>query len=141
MTKDVLVTVRGIHKGPDMDKEPIEVTARGEYFYKNQKHYILYEEQPEGEKTLSRNRIKITQGSMELTKSGPVSTTMLFEENRKHLTNYHTPYGSLAMGVHAKKVQICETETQISIHVDYALELDGEHMSDCSIWIEVCSRN
>ena len=140
MTKEVLVTIRGLQAGPDSDGEPIEMITTGEYFYKNNKHYILYEEVMEGETATNKNRIKIAPGYMELTKSGLVSVHMMFEENHKNVTHYTTPYGTLLMGIDAKKVEICETENEIDIDVNYALELNEEHAADCDIHITVRSK-
>ena len=44
MTKEVIVTIRGLQNGPQTDGEPIEMMVVGEYFYRNNNHYILYEE-------------------------------------------------------------------------------------------------
>lgn len=140
MTKEVMVTIRGLQSGPDADGEPIEVTTTGEYFYKNNKHYILYEEVMEGETATTKNRIKIANGCMELTKSGLLSVTMTFEEGKKHIAHYTTPYGTLLMGIEAKKVDIEESEDEIGIAVDYALELNEEHAADCNIQITICSK-
>jgi uncharacterized beta-barrel protein YwiB (DUF1934 family) len=74
---------------------------------------------------------------MELTKSGLVSVQMVFEEGKKNLTQYNTPYGSLMMGVEATKMQFAETEDIIKINVDYALEINEEHSADCNIRITV----
>ena len=73
MTKEVWITVCGLQNGPDTDGEPIEMTIAGEYYYKNEKHYILYEEVMEGETNTTKNRIKIAPGMLELTKNGVVN--------------------------------------------------------------------
>lgn len=140
MTKEVIITICGLQAGPDADGEPIEMITTGEYYYKNNKHYILYEEVMEGETATNKNRIKIAPGSMELTKSGLVSVHMLFEENQKNVTHYHTPYGTLLMGIDAQKVDIVETENEINVAVDYALELNQEHAADCDIKINIKSK-
>ena len=137
MTKEVIITIRGLQSGPDTDGEPIEMITTGEYYYKNSKHYLLYEEVMEGETTPTKNRIKFAPGYMELTKNGVVSVHMLFEENKKNITHYHTPYGALIMGIDAKKVEILEAENEINISVDYALELNQEHAADCDIKINI----
>ena len=83
MTKEVLITICGLQNGPDVDGEPIEMTTVGEYFYKNGKHYVLYEEVMEGESKPTKNRIKFAPGMLELTKNGVVNVHMLFEEHKK----------------------------------------------------------
>ncbi len=140
MTKDVIITVCGLQNGPETDGEPIEMITKGEYFYKNEKHYILYEEVMEGETKSTKNRIKIAPGSVELTKNGVVNVHMLFEENKKHITHYYTPYGCLDMGIDTKKVQIEESENEMKIAVDYALELNQQFAADCDIKITVRSK-
>ena len=141
MTKEVIVIIRGLQAGPDTDGEPIEMITTGEYYYKNNKHYILYEEVMEGETATNKNRIKIAPGYMELTKRGLVSVDMLFEEDKKNLTHYNTPYGSLLMGIDAKRVDIQESSDEINIVVDYALELNEEHAADCNIQINIRSKS
>lgn len=140
MTKEVLITICGLQNGPDTDGEPIEMTTAGEYFYKNGKHYILYEEVVEGESQTTKNRIKIAPGYLELTKNGVVNVHMLFEEKKKNVTHYYTPYGSLMMGIDTKKVVLDELEDEIKVAVDYALEINQEFVADCDIKIRVNSK-
>ena len=140
MTKDVIITICGLQNGPETDGEPIEMTVFGEYFYKNNKHYILYDEVMEGESQVTKNRIKISNGQMELTKSGVVNVNMLFEDGMKHITQYHTPYGSLRMGIDARKVEIQESEHEIYVSADYAMEMNDEFVADCHITIHAKSK-
>ena len=57
MTKDILLKIQGMHFGEQIgeekdleEEEPIEVITAGNYYNKNGKHYIKYEEIMEGEK-------------------------------------------------------------------------------------------
>lgn len=140
MTKEVIISICGLQDGPDNNDEPIEMITTGEYFYKNGKHYLLYEEVMEGETHVTKNRIKVGPDYMELTKRGLVSVHMIFEKDKKNQTYYYTPYGSLMIGIDAKKVEIKESENQMDIDVDYALELNQEHAADCNIKICVKSK-
>ena len=140
MTKEVIIRICGLQAGPETDGEPIEMIVTGEYFYKNNKHYILYEEVVEGESQTTKNRIKISSGQMELIKNGVVNVHMVFEEGVKNITHYHTPYGSLAMGIDAKKVEIQELEDEIDIAVEYGLEMNQEFVADCNITINIKSK-
>ena len=54
MTKDVLVSISGLHQDaisdlPDEENEPIEVVTPASYYCKNGKHYVIYDELMEGE--------------------------------------------------------------------------------------------
>lgn len=140
MTKDVIVTICGLQNGPETDGEPIEMIVAGEYFYKNNKHYILYDEVMEGESQITKNRIKVSNGQMELVKSGAVNVHMTFEEHVKHVSNYATPYGTLAMGIDTKQVVMKETEHELDIFAEYAMEMNYEFVADCNISINVKSK-
>lgn len=140
MTKEVIITICGLQNGPETDGDPIEMIVAGEYFYKNNKHYILYDEVMEGESQVTKNRIKISNGRMELTKSGVVNVNMIFEENVKNITQYYTPYGALSMGIDAKKVEIAESEHELDVKAEYAMEMNGEFVADCKISINVKSK-
>ena len=76
MTKDVLVSISGMHMGivspqPDEEDEPIEVVTPASYYCRNGKHYIIYDEVMEGMAGTVKNKIKITgDDSMEIMRSG-----------------------------------------------------------------------
>ena len=78
----------------------------------------------EGQKESTRNMIKVRDNYMELTKKGAVNVHMIFEKNKKNITYYNTPYGSLQ-----------EKEEEITVEVEYALEINNEHLADCHIRI------
>ena len=66
MTKDVLVSISGMHEEivavtPEVEdeNEAIEVVTPATYYLKNGKHYIVYEEVVEGTSGVIKNRIKI----------------------------------------------------------------------------------
>ena len=92
MTKDVLVTINGIHTMDEEDND-VEMVVRGDYYQKNGKHYILYEEVLEGMEETVKNVIKISDSSMDIIKKGAANSHMLFEKNKKNLSCYSTPWG------------------------------------------------
>ena len=66
---------------------------------------------------------------------------MMFEKNRKNVTYYYTPYGSLLIGIDAKSVDVQETENDIDVKVNYELEVNYEHMADCCITMNIKSKD
>ena len=60
---------------------------------------------------------------------------MIFEKNKKNITYYNTPYGSLLVGIDAYRVDVREKENEITVEVEYALEINNEHLADCHIRI------
>ena len=91
MTKDVLVSISGMHEEivavtpevEDDENEAIEVVTPATYYLKNGKHYIVYEEVVEGTSGVIKNRIKINGDEcVEIVKSGLSNSHMIFEKNK-----------------------------------------------------------
>ena len=93
MTKDVLITISGVQMLDD-DDEDVEMVTRGDYYQKNGKHYIMYDEQMEGFEGTVKNIIKVSPGSVDIIKKGITSAHMQFEKNKKNLSCYNTSGGS-----------------------------------------------
>lgn len=141
MTKEVLVSISGLQFAEQMDSETVEVITSGDYYKKNGKHYIIYEEVSEGFDGTTKNIIKLGEGSLDITKRGAVNVHMMFEKGKKNVTYYYTPYGSLLIGIDATKIEVEETEQDIHVTVDYALDINYEHMADCTITMKIISKN
>ena len=142
MTKDVLISIIGMHidivDEEDVDNKPIEVITPANYFFKNGKHYIMYNEVAEGMQGVTKNKVKITGNEcVEIIKSGLINAHMTFEKGKKYYTNYETPYGQFAMAFHTKDLDIKIEENEISIKVKYNLELNDEVLTVCSIDLKV----
>ena len=83
MKKDVLVSISGLHTdmmNPSDEQEPIEVIVPASYYYKNGKHYVMYEEPVEGSlQDVIKNRIKITgEDLLEISKTGATNAHMIY---------------------------------------------------------------
>ena len=147
MTKDVLVSISGMHMGivspqPDEEDEPIEVVTPASYYCRNGKHYIIYDEVLEGMAGTVRNKIKISgDASVEIMKSGGTGAHMVFEKNRKNLTYYKTPYGQMLIGINTKNMEVSVSEDKINVSVDYELDVDHEPLADCKIRMNITSTN
>lgn len=140
MTKNVIVSISGLQFAEENDSEPVEVITTGDYYKKNGKHYIVYDEVMEGLDGITKNMIKVQENCLDITKKGVSNVHMLFEKNKKNVTYYYTPYGSLLIGIDAKKIDVQEEEHSLHISVDYALEINYEHMADCTITMKIQSQ-
>ena len=87
MTKDVLLSIKGLQIGENEQNDTIEVISPGDYYFRNGKHFFMYEEVMEGQKESTRNMIKVRDNYMELTKKGAVNVHMIFEKNKKNTTD------------------------------------------------------
>ena len=140
MTRDILVRIKGLQFAPEGEDEPLEVFTPATYFERNGKHYIKYDEVMEGFSGTIQNLIKVNKDSMEVTKRGLTNVHMIFEENKKNVTYYSTPFGNLLIGISATYIAVETTDNKIDIKVDYALEVNYEHLADCTISMNIQSR-
>ncbi len=143
MTKDVLVTVKGLETGYDTDAS-MEIVCNGAYYFRNGKHYVKYEEIMEDGMSRISNTLKISAAQdtpkVEVKKKGAIETTLIFEEGRNHIACYETEYGSFMLGFHASRIFLKYFENEINIHIDYAIEMNYEHLSDNQIDISIVSK-
>lgn len=140
MTKEVLLSITGLLLSPDQQSDTVEMIAPGEYYFRNGKHYFLYDEVTEGFDQITKNVIKVAPDYMELTKKGLLNVHMVFEKNKKNVTYYYTPYGSLLIGIDAQKVEVNEAQDLLCVEVDYGLEMNYEHLANCHIRIDAKSK-
>jgi len=138
MTKDVIVSICGLQM--DVDSEsPLEVITMGNYFYKNGKHYVLFDETVGDAGEQTKNTIKIAPNRVDVIKKGDNSVHMVFEPDKKNMTYYNTPFGSMLVGINTLGITHEEDELNINTKIEYALEVNYAHMSDCSIAINIKS--
>ena len=141
MKKDVIITIRGLQfVQSEDDMEPVEVVTPGEYYKKNGQHYLLFEEAVEGFEEPTHNMMKFKEDQLEVRKKGLINVHMVFEENKKTLSYYQTPYGVMNMGIAATNIRVQEGKNNIDLQVDYALELNESYVADCTIQMNVQSK-
>ena len=142
MEKEVLVSIAGLQFELDQD-EAMEVISPGEYYFKNDKHYVFYDEVTElenQESGISKARLKISPDFIEITKKGFNNVTMVFEKDKKTMTYYGTPYGELIIGIQTTNIRVDEQEKGILVSIDYSLDINYSHVSDCNIEIKIVKR-
>ncbi len=136
MTKDILVSISGLQYDIDED-EPVEIVTVGNYYYQNNKHYIIYDEVIKDIEGITKNTIKINSKKIDILKKGVNNVHMEFEQGKKNMTYYNTPYGDLLISVNTTQIELIELENYINVKVNYGLEVNYTYVSDCSIEINI----
>ena len=133
MTKDVLLSIIGLYTEDNEDEDSIETLAPAEFYEKEGAYYIFYEEIIDGVSGITKSRIKYQDKCFELTRKGELSVHLLFEEGKKTLNTYQMPYGTLVVGLDTKRIEKTETDDEIKIHIEYAMEINYQQVSDNDI--------
>lgn len=139
MTKDVIITMKGL-QFDIQEQEPLEVTTAGYYFFKNGKHYVLYDELSIETGEEISNIIKIGKNRIDVIKKGESSAHMVFEPGKKNISYYATNFGDLLIGINTLDIQLRETDLNIDVDIGYALEMNYSHVSDCAISLNIKSK-
>ena len=133
----VIVKVRGEQKGFDGDTDSIEMMAEGRHYFRNGKHYIIYDDHLADSKDKVQTMLTITPGMFVLKRSGDVSQEQVFTLDESSYSEYQTPFGSLHLGVHTDRLDVVYGTVTGTIDVDYAMSVNGIVQTQNSLHVEV----
>ncbi len=138
MTKDVLITIQGVHMLPGVPKEYISVAYPGIYTKSGDIHEIKYDEPLDETNIVTKNVINIGEGFMDIHKDGFEITHMSFQNTTKPVQScYSTPYGDIILDITTMGFDVSERDDHISVDVDYAMGIDNRHIKNCSMHIDI----
>lgn len=138
MTKDVILSITGLQYEETSEQPvPVEVIIAADYYYKNNSHYILYDEVCDDLSSPTKNRIKLKNDLIEISKKGLTTVNMRFEEGKKNHTYYQTPFGSIFISILTNYINIEETNDELTANISYELEIDSKPLSDCKVQIKI----
>lgn len=140
MTKEIILTISGIHDTDGMEDETIEIITPGQYYIKNGKHYVLFEEVMEGIQGSIRSILKFTDDRIELLRNGPTTTRMIFQRDKEYQTIYTTPMGPLSLSVYTEALNLKIGENQMNADIRYSLKADGQLISESMLHLNVCPK-
>ncbi len=141
MTKEVIVSLKGLQSMEEENGEPIELVSHGTYRYENGNHMIQYEEVDEEEQKITKVSVVANETHVEIVKRGLSNVEMVFHENQKTMSCYQTPYGDLAIGIDTTAIRVAEYGDQMEIVLDYGLDMNNSHVADCSIEMKIASKD
>ena len=136
MNKNVLIKINGMQTLDESD-DSVEVITVGEYYNKNGKHYIMYEEIDDDSNAVTKNLLKVWDGMVEIKKTGAVTTTMTFETEKINKTYYSTPFGNLQIEIETKSVDVAVADTNMDIDIKYSLAINKQFTMDSRIQLNI----
>lgn len=125
MGKDVIISIKGRQSGEGIDEEPIELVTAGKLEALGGACYELsYQESEVTGFAGTLTTIQVEPRRVILQRVGAVNSQMVFEEGRRHLSLYDTPYGALSVGIHTRKLRSTLNADGGEVEVRYALEIE-----------------
>ena len=136
MTNKVRVRIEGRHTVVmDVESDNVELITFGKYVKKGGKHYIKYDELDENSEKVVKNLLKISENEVELVSRGSKSSHMYFAKGKKNYSFYRTPFGEMNVAVDTYSMDFREEEDCLEITLEYGLEVNREHVSECAVKI------
>ncbi len=138
MKKDIIISIKGAFGDEAGENDDMELVTRGNYYEKNGKKYIVYDESevtgfPEGTKTM----LKIDGRTVTMSRNGRGGTFMVFESGKKHMGHYETPYGSFTVSTTTDKMKVDIGEKKGNIAIDYFVDIDNVPQSANSLFLSI----
>ena len=104
MEKDVIISIKGMQKYEHADPDVIELITKGRLAEREGNFTLTYQESELTGLEGTRTTIQVEGEQVTLLREGGVNSQMVFQEGRRHMSMYNTPYGA--------------------IEIDYAIEVD-----------------
>jgi Uncharacterized protein conserved in bacteria len=107
-------------------EDTIEVLTPGEYYKKDDYYYAEYDETEISGMEGTTTMLEIYPEKIFLIREGTTSAKMEFEKNRKYITLYNTPYGSLELLIQTKDLKVDIGENGGEILINYNMSVGGQ---------------
>lgn len=125
MEKDVIISIKGSQTYPGQTPEVIELVTAGKLARSEEGGFLLsYQESAVTGLKGTLTTIQVDGPRLTLMRVGTVNSQMVFEEGRRHLSLYDTPYGALSIGVRTRRVRTSLSDKGGEVSVHYALEIE-----------------
>ena len=124
MEKDVIISIQGTQDDSGTDPDTMELVTEGKLAVQDGALCLSYEESEltgmEGTTTV----FQVEPEKVTLLRLGSVQSEMVFEEGRRHMSLYSTPYGNMEIGVRARRLNSTLELTGGRLEIDYDIEIN-----------------
>ncbi|MFG6352598.1 MAG: DUF1934 domain-containing protein, partial [Oscillospiraceae bacterium] len=123
MTDNVIISIKGKQLYAEGSPEEMELVTAGTLKRDGAGGYtVSYQETELTGLEGTTTRLYIRDGQVTLLREGSINSQMVFEEGRRHLSMYETPYGALSIGVNTRRMRSTVGEAGGELEIDYAIE-------------------
>ena len=102
MEKDVVISIKGMQKYDNTDPDVIELVTEGRLTREGNSYTLSYQESELTGLEGTLTTIQVDGEQITLMRMGEFTSQMVFQEGRRHLSMYNTPYGAMAIGVNTR---------------------------------------
>ena len=126
MTDNVIISIKGKQLYAESGPDEMELVTSGVLKRDSRGGFMVsYQESELTGLEGTTTKLHVHGGRVTLLREGGVNSQMVFEEGRRHLSMYETPYGELSIGVNTKRMRSTLGEAGGDLEIDYAIEIDN----------------
>ena len=126
MKKEVMITVDSKQEHPDKDADIYNFVTEGSFYKEEDNYYISYDESNLTGMEGTTTTFKIEPNSVTLIRFGSVSSLMVFEKGRRHVSEYNTEHGTFEIGIMAQNLSVDLDDLGGHINVEYVIEVNNQ---------------
>ena len=124
MEKDVVISIKGMQKYEGNDPGTVELVTAGRLMKDKAGYTLSYQESEITGLEGTLTTIQVEGEQVTLMRMGEFNSQMVFQEGRRHLSMYNTPYGAMSVGVNTRHLLADLSDKGGDIEIDYAIEID-----------------
>lgn len=122
---NVIISIKSVQTFEDQEPETVELTTAGRLEPDGDQSYNLsYQESEVTGMEGTLTTFQIEKDRITLLRLGQFNSQMVFEEGRRHLSMYESPYGTLSVGINTRKMRSDITSRGGTISLAYDIELN-----------------
>ena len=124
MEKEVVISIKGMQKYEGARPDVIELVTEGRLARDGESYTLSYQESELTGLEGTLTTIQVDGEQVTLMRVGEFNSQLVFQEGRRHLSMYNTPYGAMTIGVNTRHLLARLTDQGGDIEVDYSVEVD-----------------
>ncbi len=124
MEKNVLISIKGLQRYDGAPPDLVALVTEGRLTRTGQGYLLSYQESELTGLEGTLTTIQVEEERVTLMREGEFNSQMIFQEGRRHLSMYNTPYGAMSIGVNTRRLSARLDDRGGDIQIDYAVEVD-----------------
>ena len=124
MEKEVVISIKGMQNYEGALPDVVELVTQGRLAREGERYTLSYQESELTGLSGTLTTIRVDGPEVTLMRVGEFNSQMVFQEGRRHLSMYNTPYGAMTIGVNTRHLLAELTDQGGDIEVDYTIEVD-----------------
>ena len=124
MEKEVVISIKGMQNFEGALPDVIELVTEGRLVRDGESYTLSYQESELTGLEGTLTTIQVDGEQVTLMRVGEFNSQLVFQEGRRHLSVYNTPYGAMSVGVNTRHLLAELSDRGGDIEVDYFIEID-----------------